>query len=551
MTDLPRPPGFRGGFLTGLRARAAYSEGAGPYRIVPRAVAVPAHREDVQALVRYAGTEGIPLTPRGAGSGMPGGNLGSGVVVDLRKLDRPCRVSLQGTANVGAAVTWKMLDDVAGHFGFRLPPDPSSGAVCTLGGMVATNAAGARSLRAGSIREWVRGVEFVSADGEAGWLPRSRAARKVRAPTPRSLAERLRIEDRFEPVAREVRGAASLIEKRFPHTRKNSSGYALDRYLDSGDLVDLVIGSEGTLGIITRVELTLERRPDAAGTLLLGLRDLEALGTIVPVVLEVEPSAVELLDRSFLEFVTSRVDIDPRKAEAVLLIELEDRTDDAVGARLDRLHQAVASDATFVRRGVSRDERERLWDIRHAASPLLAGLPDGRRSLQVIEDGCVPVARLSRYVRGVRDAARRAGVEIIAFGHAGDGHVHVNALVDASDASLPKRLTALLGEVTELLVSLGGTPSGEHGDGRLRTPMLERFYGADLVDLFRQVKAAFDPAGIFNPGVIVNGDEPPIARLKVGPGATAIPEDIADALRRIERSAAWGQSPLAQMEDQP
>jgi len=550
MTDLPRPPGFRGGFLTGLRARAAYSEGAGPYRIVPRAVAVPAHREDVQALVRFAGTEGLPLTPRGAGSGMPGGNLGSGIIVDLRKLDRPCRVSLQSTANVGAAVTWKMLDDVAGHFGFRLPPDPSSGAFCTLGGMVATNAAGARSLRAGSIREWVRGLEFISADGEAGWLPRGEAARKVRAPKPRVLAERLRTEDRFEPVAKEIRGAASLIEKRFPHTRKNSSGYALDRFLSSGDLVDLVIGSEGTLGIVTRVELTLERRPEAAGTLLLGLRDLEALGTVVPVVLEVEPSAVELLDRTFLEFATSRIDVDLRKAEAVLLVEIEDRTEEAVGARLDRLHQAVASDATFVHRGVSRDERERLWGIRHAASPLLADLPDGRRSLQVIEDGCVPVARLSRYIRGIRDAARRAGVDIIAFGHAGDGHVHVNALVDTTDPSLARRLTALLDEVTELLASLGGTPSGEHGDGRLRAPVLERFYGADLVDLFRSVKTAFDPAGIFNPGVIVDPEAPSLTRLKIGPDAAAIPDDVADALRRIERSGGWGQSPLSQMEDQ-
>ena len=551
MIDLPRPPGFRGEFLTDLRARAAYSEGAGPYRIVPRAVGIPADREDVQTLVRFAASAGIPLTPRGAGSGMPGGNLGPGVVVDLRRLDRPCRVSLQATANVGAAVPWKVLDDVAGHFGFRLPPDPSSGAFCTLGGMVATNAAGARSLRAGSIRPWVRGVEFVSADGEAGWLPRADAARTVRAPTPRVLVERLRAEDRFDPVAAEIRGAAGLIQQRFPHTRKNSSGYALDRFLVSGDPVDLVIGSEGTLGIVTRIELALERRPAAAGTVLVGIAELDALGALVPLVLEAGPSAVELLDRSFLDFAASRITPDLEPVDAALLVEIEDGSDEAVGARLDRLCRALAPDAAFVHRGVTPAEREHLWALRHAASPLLASLPDGRRSLQVIEDGCVPVAKLSQYVRGVRDAARRAGVDIIAFGHAGDGHVHVNALVDAGDPTVPVRLAGLLTEVTELVAALGGTPSGEHGDGRLRAHALERIYGPDLVDLFRQVKAAFDPTGLFNPGVIVDPRSPPVAHLKVGPDAAAIPGDVAEALRRIERSGAWGQSPLAQMEDQP
>lgn len=548
MTALAQPAGFHGAFLTGARARAAYSEGAGPYRIVPQAVAIPSHRDDVQILVQWAAQAGIPLTPRGAGSGMPGGNVGPGVVLDLRELDRPCRVSLQSTANVGCAVTWKMLDDVAGHFGFRLPPDPSSGAFCTLGGMVATNAAGARSLRAGSIRRWVRGVEFVTADGEAGWLPREEAARKVRAPTPRTLSERLRVEDRMEPVIAALRSAEPVIRARFPKTPKNSAGYALDRFLDSGDLVDLVIGSEGTLGVVTRIELGLDRRPEAAGTLLLGLHDLDALADLVPRLAGADPAALELLDRTFLDFAARDLAVAPGDAEAVLLVEVEARTDEEIRARLDALQEAVAPRVSFLRRGVSPDERARLWSVRHAASPTLAGLPDDRRSLQVIEDGCVPVPMLGRYIRGVREIAARVGVEVVAFGHAGDGHVHVNALVDTRDPSFAGRLETLFGEVTELVAALGGTPSGEHGDGRLRAHALERVYGAEVLALFARVKQAFDPTGIFNPGVILAPSGSPVAALKAGAGAAAIPDDVARGLRRIERTGGWGQPPLAMLE---
>jgi len=161
----PTPPaGFRGAFHTDARACALYSEGAGPLRIVPAAVALPHGRDDLVALVRHAAAEGSTLVPRGAGTGMPGHNVGPGVVVDLHAFERPARVALTGIANVGAALTCGVVNKIAGHFGMRFPPDPSSAAYCTVGGMVATNAAGARSLRSGSVRAWVRGVEFVTAD---------------------------------------------------------------------------------------------------------------------------------------------------------------------------------------------------------------------------------------------------------------------------------------------------------------------------------------------------------------------------------------------------
>jgi FAD/FMN-containing dehydrogenase len=171
-------------------------------------------------------------------------------------------------------------------------------------------------------------------------------------------------------------------------------------------------------------------------------------------------------------------------------------------------------------------------------------LPETRRSLQVIEDGCVPVERMGEYVRAVRDAAAARGLAVVIFGHAGDGHVHVNLLPEIGRAGWEEAVASLLDTVTDTLVRLGGTPSGEHGDGRLRAGLLGRVYGEEVMALFRRVKRAFDPLGILNPGVILPSGEPPIGRLKVGMHAIALPDDIARALRRIEQRGGYAQSRL-------
>jgi FAD/FMN-containing dehydrogenase len=549
------PPGFAGRFFSDLPARSAYSEGAGPFRIVPQAVAVPSDRTDLALLVRWAADSGTPLVPRGAGTGIPGNNVGAGVVVDLSSFGRPLRVSLQQIANAGAAVTCAMVNQVAGHFGLRLGPDPSSAAFCTVGGMVATNAAGARSLRAGSMRAWVRGLELVTVDGEAGWLSRRRAERSYRHSAPagrRELVEHLQVEDRVAGLEPRLQAARTQIEARFPAVRKNAAGYALDAYLESGELVDLLVGSEGTLGIVTRVELQLERVPGASGTLLVVLADLAALGEAVTLLHPCGPAAIELLDRSFLDLAPAAGAAMPLEgARAVLLVDIEGRAEAEVRKVLDQAERAVAPAALRTRAGVSQFEREMLWRLRHGASAALAALPPQRRSLQIVEDGCVPVAALGRYLAGVRQAAADAGVPIIAFGHAGDGHLHVNALVDITDPGFERRLERLLESVTALVAGLGGTLSGEHGDGRLRAGILERIYGPEVAALFAAVKHAFDPAGVLNPGVIVPDGTPPLAALKVGPAAAPIPDEIAHRLRHREGAGAWAVPPLALLDPAP
>jgi FAD/FMN-containing dehydrogenase len=177
--------------------------------------------------------------------------------------------------------------------------------------------------------------------------------------------------------------------------------------------------------------------------------------------------------------------------------------------------------------------------LRHAASPILARLPEERRSLQVIEDACLPPERMGDYIRSVRRIAAAHGLPVVIFGHAGDGHVHVNLLPDVTRPGWESAVQALLEEVTESVLRLNGTLSGEHGDGRLRAGLLQRAYGEDIVGLFAQIKRAFDPLGIMNPGVILPDGAAPISRLKVGHEAAAIPSDIASELRRIEREGGY------------
>ncbi len=508
--------------LTDFRTRAAYSEGAGIYRVVPAAVAIPRSVEELQQLVCWAGETGTPLVPRGAGSGMAGGNVGRGVVIDL---SGGFRWTAPDWANhtlwAGASVTWAGLTAAARPFGLRLPPDPSSGAFATSGGMAATNAAGPRSVRHGSVRRWIEAIEIVGADG---------ATRRVTRGAGSGERFRLSADQR------------QLVESRFPKTRKNSAGYALDRVVDSGDELDLLIGSEGTLALVTAVEWRLEPiAPDVAGAAL-GFADLRQLAEAIPFLVDLNPSAVELLDRTLLEFVreTGAAASLPDGLEGLLLVEFERETQTAARGIVGDAVRGLRSSTAHVATAIDRAGLEALWAIRRLASPALARLPERRRSLQIIEDGCVPLERLSDYVARIRAVAERHGIPVAIFGHAGDGHVHVNALPDVTTSGWRDSLAALYADAAALLLQLGGTPSGEHGVGRLRAGLLERFYGPAVMALFRELKQSYDPRSILNPGVIIpSADYAPLSDLKVGADAATIPEDVARQLREVERSAGW------------
>jgi FAD/FMN-containing dehydrogenase len=493
----PSPAPFRGRFLLDEKDRAAYAGASGILRAVPRAVAVPADREDLVDLVSWASRSGTPLVPRSAATGMPGGNVGAGVAIDL--LSPFQRIGAVDAAarrlHVEVGATLAGVNEVCRPHGLHFPVDPSSGARCTFGGMLANNSAGPHSVRHGSVRRWVQALEVVLADGtlarcERGSPPESAALRRIAAEIDAAvLPQRQRVLDRW------------------PRVRKNSSGYALREYLESGDLLDLLVGSEGTLCLMVSAVVTLAPLPRHRGLALLEFTDLERAGAAVQSLLAADPATCEMLDRTFLELVRAgggptTYPIRPG-LEAILLVEMDGETTEDVREGLGRVAAISGEVGAAHALAMTAEEQTAMWGLRRAASPIIAQQAGARVSMQFIEDCVVPIEHLATYVRELRAILERHGLPAVIFGHAGDGNLHVNPLVDVHAPGWLSTLEAVLGDVAALVARLGGTLAGEHGDGRLRAPLLETIWGAETVALFRAVKSAFDPHGILNPGVIL------------------------------------------------
>ncbi|HEX9219307.1 MAG TPA: FAD-binding oxidoreductase, partial [Gemmatimonadaceae bacterium] len=530
-------PGFRGYFREDELARAVYSEAAGIARAIPSAVAVPVDAEDVVVLVKWAAESGTTLIPRGSGSSMSGGAVGSGVVVDLSRINHLGRID-ERDRSVWAepGVLWSTLDVAALRKGLRFPVDPSSGKFCTLGGMVSTNASGAHSLRYGSTRAWVNALDCVFSDGDRAVITRGE-------PPPKRI-------DAINRFMRDVHGDIVASDKRRPimhlGVRKESSGYAVHDYATKADLVDLLVGSEGTLAIIVEIQLKLAAVPAATSSVLGSFASLEEATAAATKAVEAGASACELLDKTFLAYAVSSQPADTSFSErmegatAILLAEVEGDSADAAAAGAQDLAKAFReSGAKEVDVALTPAAENELWELRHAASPILAGL-EHSTSMQFIEDGAVPLPKLPDYVKGVRKALAAREVTGVIFGHAGDAHVHVNPLVDVRQPDWRDRVSGLLDDVVALTARLGGTLTGEHGDGRIRTPLLDRVWHRDAIKAFALIKKAFDPKNIFNPGVkIPLKGQKAIGEIKYDPSLTPLPEKARAALDDVVRDRAY------------
>jgi len=465
-------------------ALEAFSGSTGPVHIRPRALATPRSPQDLASLVRWAREEGETLIPRGAGTGMPGGNVGPGIVVDLTThfdwIDPPDGARRTVRAGVGAIAA--PVNGAARSMGGFLPFLPSSRDRCSVGGMVANNAAGARSFRFGAVRSWVESLDVVLTDGQVLHLsPGSDQGSVPGCPPPMDVAP-----------------------TQWPRVRKNSSGYELPL---AADPTQLLVGSEGTLGLITAATFRTEPLPRAMGVAVLGLEALELLPELARQADSLGFWACEFFHRSFIRVadLDRHPEVGPfcRGMESMVLLEVGgDQAD--VERALGELSAWAGTLRLPWAQATEESARTALWSVRHSASPIIAAQAErGLISTQFIEDSVVPVDRLPDYLTSLKAILDEEEMEAVFFGHAGDGNVHVNPLVDRRDPSWPDRIRRILEDTATLVRSLGGTLAGEHGDGRIRAPYLERIWGPENVTRFRAIKDAWDPHGILNPGVIL------------------------------------------------
>lgn len=520
----------------GAHDRMLYATDASIYQVEPIGVVIPDTVADGAEAVQVCADLGVPILPRGGGTSLAGQCTAQGVVIDL---SATCRTILDvddqaGTCRVEPGV---VLDDLNAHLaprGWFFAPDPATSRQCNVGGCIGNNAAGARSIKYGRTSENLIGVEACLSNARRVTFDAGAAMRDAVA---RQLTER---------VVDIVRDNAQLIRERFPTTLRRNAGYNLDLILDqieSGDpletvnLAHLLAGSEGTLALTLGATLKLHRVPESRVLSVVAFESVDAAIAAVEPILATHPTAVELLDDMVINLAQANVlyrhyvehlpAVGGQPPKAILYVEhagsideTHDRFEDVSRATGDRPMSRLTEPAAMAE----------AWKLRKAGEPLLHGLPGARKPATFVEDNAIPVEHLSEFVREFRDIVNAHGTTAAFFAHASVGVLHVRPLLDISDDDDRTHLREIAIEVADLAQRLGGVMSGEHGDGKVRGPLLERFYGPQLIQAFAKIKQVFDPHNLLNPGNIVGAGsiETITQRLRVEPepGAPARVPDI-------------------------
>lgn len=501
--------------------RMLYATDASIYQVEPLGVVVPAHTEDIARTLRYAHEQALPVLPRGGGTSLAGQCVNHAIVIDVSahctnivKIDPDAR-----TAAVESGVTIAALNEHAKAHGLFFAPDPSTWRQCNIGGCIGNNAAGTRSILYGRTAENLVSVDALLPDATRVTLAAGSCARDERL---RPIGTR---------IVELVRMHRDDIRTRFSKTLRRNAGYALDMMLDQVEtaerdavnplerlnLAHLVCGSEGTLAFITRATVDLHPIPNAKGLAVLGFDSLDAAIAAVEPLLELRPSAVELLDDLVIGLARTNtalahdVELMPQPArgplEAVLYVEFFGNSRQAVQNGFDGVASVLASlkggDAAGLASYHDQASIDRALRLRQAGEPLLHAIPGARKPLGFIEDNVVPVERLGEFVTRLRDVIESRGTRAAFYAHASVGVLHVRPLLSLRSDADRAYMEAIATEAADLARELGGVMSGEHGDGRARGPFLERHFGPELMRVFREVKALFDPDGLLNPGNIV------------------------------------------------
>jgi len=482
------------------KTRREYSTAACWYRIAPIAVVFPKHAQDVAHVVRLCHDNDIAVIPRGAATGLAGQALGFGVVLDFTKHMNRMIAATPDTARVEPGIVYADLINQLKPFNRFFPIDPASGSLCTLGGMIGTNAAGYHGLKYGATKDFVSELELVLSNGEIVSI----GTRETDQSGGGLLWEEIR--SRIPPLIVQNR---DLIRSGFPAVPKNSSGYNLidAAATDPPDLTKLVIGSEGTLAMVTGATLKLLTPPPVRVGAIVYFSSYESAVEGIVAGKNLSPTAIEILDQTYVRLAagfSKETDALIRSDSPVMLyfeFEGEDRA--AQEKLLGDLNRILRSSSllSFLPLPLE-DQQQALWRLRERASQAI-NLEKSTGKTSFIEDVTVPLAHLSAYLHSLRSLLTRHHIEYSIYGHGGVGNIHCAAFVDLKKIEHYRVIDSIASEVADLALSFGGTLSGEHGDGFVRTPFLERMYGKEIYALFASIKEIFDPKNIFNPGKII------------------------------------------------
>ncbi len=526
-------PHFRGELYYDDFARNLYATDASIYRVKPLLVAVPKEPEDLEILVQSCLNQQIPITPRGGGTSLAGQAVGAGVVVDTSKwIDRLLRVVPEEKwAEVEPGLTISALNAEAERYGLMFAPDPATSDHATVGGAIANNSSGARSILYGKTVDHVESVTFFCGQGNL---------HQFRPLDGEHLHRVLESED---PSSRLVRGLvrattnnAELIAKRYPKILRRVSGYNLDELLRGLRAVgydlpeftglraplapplrvfnpaSMLVGSEGSLGLLTRARVRLVPRPKFKGLLVSHYSSLKEALQGNAQVLETAPSASELLDEMLLKLARQQLSISrlmefvEGEPKAILITEYCGQSAAEVEAKLALGHRTLkGAGVSYAIKGItSAEEMAAVWTVRKAGLPLLLGLPGERKPIAFIEDTAVDPGRLLEYVERFDEVVNRHDTTAAYYAHASVGCLHIRPLLDLKKTEDIARMESLSAEISDLVMEFGGSMSGEHGDGLARGYWNEKQFGPVLYQVFRELKKLFDPHGMMNPGKIVD-----------------------------------------------
>ena len=502
---------IRGQLRLSPHERMLYATDASIYQVPSLGVVHPADVDEMSTIAAFCNEHGIALLPRGGGTSLAGQCTNRALVMDYSPT---CRKVLEVNAQdrwcrVEPGIVLDDLNREIAHTGLFFAPDPATSAQCAIGGCIGNNAAGARSIRYGRTSDNVIELDIALADGRTTTLGRGAGARDAVA---RKLAA---------GVIEIVKQNAAAIRERFPRTSRRNAGYALDmilKQIDAGataddiDLTPLLCGSEGTLAITRRAKLKLHPIPRAKGLAIASFPTLEDAIAAVPACLTTGCTAVELIDDVVLEAARGNtecqrfLDVAPlvsgNPPAAILYVEYQELTADEVQAGFDRLRGVLGEWPILYH--TSAIAMGKAWALRKAGEPLLHGLAGHRKPVTCVEDNAVPVENLYRFVAEFKRIVARHGTKAAYYAHAAVGVLHVRPLLDLHDEKDREHLRGIAQEVAALARQCGGVMSGEHGDGRIRGPLLREFFGPDIMGAFAQVKRLFDARNILNPGNIAD-----------------------------------------------